>query len=472
MTGRILIVDDVPTNIKLLEAKLQREYYEIIAATSGDQALEMARSQSPDLILLDIMMPGMDGFDVCRQLKLDPACSNIPVVMITALTDLEDRVRGLNAGADDFISKPVNDVPLLSRVRSLIRLKSLVDMWKVREETVQKLGLRGFGLVMDHETYLNGKVLFVSNTRHMVESLADALVEDKDQCSFTHAPSECQALLQTKQFELVVIGLDIGEQGALRLTSQIRNNSNAAIRTLPILILSMHDSEMDIVAKALDIGISDYITAPIHRPEFIARVRTQIRRYRFQERMRTNYEQSITQATIDPLTNVYNRRFLDANLSQILSRSQSSHKPLVVAFCDLDHFKQLNDTYGHQAGDAVLVEFARRLQANLRGNDLVARMGGEEFIVIMPDTMIETAAMVAERLRSKVGNEPFLLPDGRQAAVTVSIGLTCNSEGPDESIFDLVKRADEAMYFAKNSGRNRVSTSLPDRPMNLQASHV
>ncbi|MCX8505669.1 MAG: PleD family two-component system response regulator, partial [Alphaproteobacteria bacterium] len=394
MTGRILIVDDVVTNIKLLEAKLHREYYEIISATSGAGAIEKARSHSPDLILLDVMMPGLDGFEVCRQLKSDPNCFNIPIVMITALTGQEDRLRGLAAGADDFLSKPVNDVPLLARVRSLIRLKSLIDMWRVREESVQKLGLRNFSLAMDQETFINGNIIFVSNAKLLIEELAETLAQDHDNCVFAHSASECQALLQTKNFELVVIGLDIGDNDALRLTSQIRNSSIQAIRTLPILILSMNDNETDIIANALDIGISDYVMSPVHKSEFMARVRTQIRRYRFQERLRTNYEHSISLATIDPLTNVYNRRFLDTNLSQILSRSQTSHKPLSVAFCDLDRFKSLNDTYGHQAGDAVLVEFARRLQNNLRSNDLVARMGGEEFIVIMPDTLIETGAMV------------------------------------------------------------------------------
>ena len=465
MTGRILIVDDVVTNIKLLEAKLQREYYEIITATTGEQAIEMARTQSPDIILLDIMMPGLDGYEVCRQLKNDSVCFSIPIVMITALTDQEDRMRGLTAGADDFLSKPVNDVPLLARVRSLIRLKSLIDMWRVREESVQKLGLRNIALAMDHETYLNGNVLFVSNAMQTIESLSETLSVDNALCSYAHSAAECQALLQTKSFEMVVIGLDIGENDALRLTSQIRNSSNQNIRTLPILILSFHDDEIDIIANALDIGISDYVTSPVYKSEFLARVRTQIRRYRFQERLRTNYEHSISLATIDPLTNVYNRRFLDANLIQILARSQSAHKSLSVAFCDLDRFKLLNDTYGHQAGDAVLVEFARRMQNNLRSNDLVARMGGEEFIVIMPDTNIETAAMVAERLRNKVSSLPFDLPDGKKADVTVSIGLTCNSESDNESAFDLVKRADDAMYEAKHTGRNKVSRLVPDNPM-------
>lgn len=470
MTGRILIVDDVVNNIKLLEAKLHREYYEIITATSGEQALEIARNQSPDLVLLDVMMPGMDGFEVCRRLKNDPICFNIPVVMITALTDMEDRMRGLHAGADDFLSKPVNDVPLLARVRSLIRLKSLVDMWRVREESAQKLGLSNFSLAMFHETYLNGNVLFVSNGLHHVQDLADSLQEDKDISDFAHSPAECQSLLQTKNFEMVVICLDIGENEALRLVSQIRNNGNHAIRTLPILIMSSHDGQIDIIANALDIGISDYITYPAHKSEFLARVRTQIRRFRFQERLRANYEHSISLATIDPLTNVYNRRFLDANLNQILSRSHMTHKPVSVAFCDLDRFKNLNDTYGHQAGDAVLVEFAKRLLNNLRSNDLVARMGGEEFIVIMPDMMIETGAIVAERLRSKVASEPFLLPDGQKVEVTVSIGLTCNSDDKDESMFELVKRADEAVYQAKHTGRNKVARVTPAHPMSLPPS--
>src|SRR6202012_51186 len=134
MTARVLVVDDVELNVKLLEAKLSSEYFQVISAYNGPTALELAESELPDIILLDVMMPRMDGFEVCRRLKANPRTTDIPVVMVTALSDIADRLRGLEAGADDFLTKPVNDIALFARVRSLVRLKRMMEEWRLREE--------------------------------------------------------------------------------------------------------------------------------------------------------------------------------------------------------------------------------------------------------------------------------------------------------------------------------------------------
>src|SRR3954469_20174326 len=135
MSARVLVVDDVLPNVKLLAAKLTREYFDVITAFNGPEALERIKKEAPDIILLDVMMPGMDGFEVCSRIRSDPATMHIPIVMITALSDAADRVRGLEAGADDFLTKPVNDIALFARVRSLVRLKMMMDEWRLREQT-------------------------------------------------------------------------------------------------------------------------------------------------------------------------------------------------------------------------------------------------------------------------------------------------------------------------------------------------
>src|SRR5438105_6240987 len=163
MTARVLVVDDMPVNVRLLEAKLSAEYFHVLSASSGAEALEKVRQELPDIVLLDVMMPGMDGFEVCRRMKQDPTCAHIPVVMVTALDQPADRLAGLRAGADDFLTKPVDDLSMFARVRSLVRVKTMVEELRMREETRQSLGLsdvRDAGI----EAQPTGKVLFVNDS--------------------------------------------------------------------------------------------------------------------------------------------------------------------------------------------------------------------------------------------------------------------------------------------------------------------
>ena len=142
MTAQILVVDDVPANVKLLEAKLASEYYDVISAKDGFEAIEKTKEHKPDLVLLDVMMPGMDGFEVCKKLKEDIEVSHIPIVMVTALSEKSDRLKGLDAGADDFITKPINDVALFARVKSLVRIKMLLDEVRLRDKTSIEMGIQ------------------------------------------------------------------------------------------------------------------------------------------------------------------------------------------------------------------------------------------------------------------------------------------------------------------------------------------
>ena len=141
MTARVLVVDDILSNVKLLEAKLTTEYFEVVTAYSGEEALKRVAAEPPDIVLLDVMMPGMDGFEVCRRIKADPKTAHVPVIMVTALDQPADRIAGLDAGADDFLTKPIDDTALFARVRSLVRLKMMTDELLMREETGQSLGL-------------------------------------------------------------------------------------------------------------------------------------------------------------------------------------------------------------------------------------------------------------------------------------------------------------------------------------------
>jgi len=213
--------------------------------------------------------------------------------------------------------------------------------------------------------------------------------------------------------------------------------------------------DVQTAAKGLDLGASDYIEAPFDMNELIVRVRSQLRRKRYSDRLRTNVRNGLKLAVIDPLTGIYNRRYAAQHLLRVMERACETDGVFAVMMMDLDKFKSINDRFGHDAGDAVLKEFSRRLQENIRGVDLVARFGGEEFFVAMPDIDRPAAAAAAERIRRAVEGAPFAVP-GATIDVTVSIGVAIAGAG-DGNAEAIIKRADSALYEAKDTGRNRVS---------------
>lgn len=453
MSARVLVVDDVLPNVKLLAAKLTREYFNVLTAFNGPDALEMVRKESPDIVLLDVMMPGMDGFEVCEKIRSDPATMHIPVVMVTALSDIADRVRGLEAGADDFLTKPVNDIALFARVRSLVRLKMMMDEWRLRETTSGQFGVIERSGTMLSESFERASVLVLEDSALDLEKITDTL--ERDHNTVTSADTCAKALERAlgSPLDLVVVSLTLLNEDGLRLCSQLRSHERT--RQVPILLM-VDDGDLGQVTKGLELGANDYVIKPVDRNELLARARTQIRRKRYQERLRSNYEQSLSMALTDSLTGVFNRRYVNAHLPRLLERAIDSHKPVSVLMFDIDHFKVVNDTYGHAIGDEVLREVSARASRNLRTFDLVARLGGEEFIVILPDTDGEAALIVAERLRSRIADFPFAVSADRgEINVTVSIGISIGGRLGDTAE-GLVRRADEALYEAKRSGRNCV----------------
>ena len=457
MTARILVVDDIPANVKLLETKLAAEYFDVLTARDGPEALSIAEDQLPDIILLDIMMPGMDGFEVCQRLKDSPKTRHIPVVMVTALSEVPDRVRGLEAGADDFLSKPVNDIALFARVRSLLRLKMMTDELRLRQETSGDLGV----FEADHaddDNPRDARVLIVENNETMADRLARYLGESGCKTDRAATTTEGQVLGRAGNYDLAIVNLHVGGEDGLRFCSHYRSNEQT--RHVPILLL-LDDLDLPQLAKGLDIGVTDYLVKPVDRGELLARVRTQIRRHRYHHRLRLNLQESVNMAFTDPLTGVYNRRYMAAHLDRKIMEIATAEKPVSVILFDIDHFKAINDTYGHGAGDQVLKQLAARVSNNLRSFDLVARYGGEEFVVIMPDTDAEIALRVADRLRARVADEAFRVePLEVLLEVTISMGVTTALD-TEETADALLERADRALYQAKNDGRNRaVSAEL------------
>jgi two-component system cell cycle response regulator len=456
MTARVLVVDDILPNVKLLEAKLNAEYYEVVTALNGPDALQKVAESSPDVVLLDVMMPGMDGFEVCHQIKNNPATAHIPVVMVTALTDSEDRVRGLENGADDFLSKPVNDVALMARVRSLVRLKMTVDEWRARENTASQLGVGDVVSSVMSQPVDQAKVLVVEDMAFESTRIRETLERDRDEVTVVEGGMQALQQIGQVEFDLIVVSLNLKNEDGIRFCSHLRSNERT--RATPIVMLGGED-DMPRIAHGLEIGAHDYVLRPLDKNEFLARCRTQIRRKRFQERLRASYEISLSMALMDGLTGLYNRRYLDAHLQKMLQNAAVNKKPIGILYMDIDHFKSVNDTHGHNVGDEILKGFAARIKDSLRSFDLVARLGGEEFVAVLPDTPEDVAYAIAERLRRTVADKPFPCSNADGALrVTSSFGgiVLSGEEAASVAGADVLKRADDQLYQAKHNGRDCV----------------
>jgi two-component system cell cycle response regulator len=431
-----------------------------MSASDGMAALQIAHQEHPDLILLDVMMPRMDGFETCRRLKADPRTADIPVVMVTALSEPADRLRGLEAGVDDFLTKPVNDTALFARVRSLVRLRRMMEEWRHREEVCGR-----FNSLFDKETPQEnttpGRILLWEENTFASTRIAEILAPLASEIVRPPQPDElvtcCDATI-----DLVILSMP-GKVDALRVVSQLR--ANEASRLVPILLIGDPD-EMPRLAKGLDLGATDYLVRPLDRNELLARARTQIRRKRLQDQLQENYQKSLALALTDGLTGLYNRRYLSAHLVGLFAGvGESAQGPALLLF-DIDWFKRVNDSHGHAAGDAVLKEVANRVLRHVRGFDLVARYGGEEFVVVLPETPLPVALVVAERMRSVIAEKPFEVGE-QHLPVTISIGVAMTS-GAQETPESLLRRADEALYAAKHGGRNCIRVADGDATLPMQ----
>ncbi|MEP1142870.1 MAG: PleD family two-component system response regulator [Henriciella sp.] len=449
MTARILVVDDIEANRRLMRAKLEARYYSVFLAENGEAALACAAEEQPDIILLDIMMPGMDGYEVCRRLKVSLATRHIPVVMLTALTDIDDRLRGLEAGADDFLSKPIEDFALFARLESLMRYNLVAS--ELRSRGSSKTQNDHFS---DYEQELlasASNILVIDRNEGEASRIATALQTMGHQAQTWRAANESG--LAFKGLDLVFLALSDQSYDALKLCAKLRTLRDS--RDFAIVV-TCRPEDQKMAVEALRIGANDIIFAPIDLLELQARVRTQTRRKRYIDVLRRRVDRGLELSIIDHLTGLYNRRHMLERLQLWMRRSAQSGDPLSIAAFDIDHFKGINDAFGHEAGDQVLQAFSDRLRTNIRPNDIACRPGGEEFLVIMPETSADMAMICAERIRHAIDSDPFIHErDGAEINVTVSAGIATQI-GSDGVLADLLHQADQALYKAKQEGRNRI----------------
>ncbi|MBN8872619.1 MAG: PleD family two-component system response regulator [Rhodospirillales bacterium] len=448
MTARILIVDDVPANMRLLDAKLSAEYYQVATARNGAEALDIARSWQPDLILLDVMMPGMDGYECCRKLKAEAETLHIPVVMVTALGDTSERLRGLEAGADDFLTKPVEYDTLMARVRSLVRLKRVLDEWRARGETARTLGLS-----LDKQltpSIAGARALLIDDWDLGAEVVTAALLQDGVSSIRAKSAADMRAALAQAPVDLVVVSLSLLADDPLKLIAALRAGDGT--HDVPLLIMA-DPVERERILRGFALGASDWLTLPVDPNELRARARNQLRRKLYQDRLRADLGTALEMALTDPLTGLYNQRYLRRHLNGLLEGGAA--RELSLLMLDVDHFKSVNDECGHATGDRALRLIAETLRDNMRMSDSIARYGGEEFVVLMPAAGPTDALIVAEQLRRSVQDLAFFTGKGDRRPLTISIGIACTHGQPTKPDA-LLRAADQALYAAKRNGRNQV----------------
>ena len=477
MTGSVLIVDDVATNRIVLKVKLSAACYDTLQAETGTQALEIARRTLPDAILLDVMLPDLSGIEVCRRLKLDPATRDIPVVMITTSRDGAARREALRAGADDFLSKPVQDTILMARLRSLLRARQTESELRLRDGTS-----RAFGMAEAEAAYATpGLIALVAPGVEAALAWRRALAPHM-QDRLVVLPHESALATAGPAPDVYLLAADLSRPGeGLRLMSELRSRGRSRHAAVCIVLppggpagagakaQAEATGWADTAAMALDLGAADLLPADFDPEETALRLTAQLRRKRQADRLRDTVRSGLQLAVTDPLTGLYNRRYALPHLARMAERAQATGRQFAVMLLDLDRFKEVNDSFGHAAGDAVLAEIARRLQTSLRPSDLVARIGGEEFLVAMPDAQPGTARATAERLCRVVEAQPVALPEGAGGGavrITVSIGLSLGGpdpgdpKGPErraDPVETVMARADAALLMAKAEGRNKVT---------------
>lgn len=454
MSGKILIVDDLATNRIVLKVKLCHAHYEVVQAASAKEALRLVAVQRPDLILANACLPDATASDFITALRDAEGSRSIPVMFLQTTDCPSERRAALSAGADDILSKPVPEALLLARLRNLLRQHHGEQELSLQIGGAQALGFAeappGFdapgrvGIIARAEAYGLQALL----ARHSAHTTTVIDVDRALSLSDAQPPADV--------YLLQITGAETEE--GLRLLAELKAAPRSRAR--PIIALVEADAAA-LGVTLLDMGADDVITGHPDPRELILRLSAQLRRKRRGERLRAALRDGLNAATLDPLTGAHNRRFALPFLQRLIESSQMSGKSFAVMLADLDFFKQVNDRHGHAAGDQVLCAVTRQLRAHLRTGDMLARIGGEEFLIVTPATTRKRAQRTADRLCAMIAQTPIAVA-GQSAPlhVTISIGVTMATPapaGPPPAVGQLLEEADRALYAAKAQGRNMVT---------------
>jgi two-component system, cell cycle response regulator len=448
---KILVVDDTPVIRKMIRKELESGGYDVVEAANGIEAIARAAVDSPpDLITLDIQMPKLDGFQTFGKLLeeqysrffTDKENNRIPVIFVTGSDTIKDRQKGFRLGAANFIAKPFGSGEILTAVNKILRPEKRFEGMNVL-------------LVEDDKTprMIISEVL-KSEGINVIEA------EDGD-IAFEFIREKMS------EIDLVITDLLMPRMDGNELCYKIRNELKLSDISVIFVTGVSEQAQLLDVFKA---GATDYIFKPFTKEELLARLTVHLEKTQLTANLRNTIIQlskaneEIKQLSItDPLTGCYNRGYLSVQLAKEIERAARYNSPLSIALCDIDHFKNVNDTYGHQAGDLILTEVVQLIQDTIRSSvDWVARYGGEEFLIVFPETEIDNSRIVAERLRELISEKRFKFQNN-EIHVTASFGINGFNPGTaeDEKSAELMmNKADKHLYEAKNQGRNRVETGF------------
>ena len=465
MQGKILIIDGISTNRIVLKVKLTAAFYQVLQASTIAEALDLIRVEAPDLVLTAINLPDGTASQLCNKLRSQSQTATLPVLAIACSINAELRIQTLRAGAFEVMTKPVNETLLLGRVRNMIRAQNKLAEWQIREDTSCALGLAeaptefvrpaNICVIGPDAASLQGWVRHLLphlRAKYTVTLLRDAMAR-------LHAGAAPDALVLALPDTAAETETCLRLISALRAGGSTRNVALVAIQKTP---------DPQRATTALDMGADDVMTDGFDAQELALRLQVLLSRKQQVEQMLQSVRTGLREVVHDPLTGLYNRRYAMPFVTRLIERSATSVTPFAVILADMDHFKRINDAYGHASGDAVLVETARRLRNAVRGADVVARIGGEEFLIAMPATDLAAARALAIRMCDAIGSAPFDIPGAKDPVyITISLGLAMGGHAMQhdarmlETVGALLDRADKALYEAKVQGRNRVTLSPP-----------
>ena len=447
--SKILIVDDEPLNVKLLAAMISSDQYDTVCAYSGEEALEIVTDLPPDLILLDIMMPGLNGYELTRILKSDPERRDIPIVLVTAFGGTEFEIKGLEAGADEFLNKPVNKTELLARTKSLLRLRQYKEQIKTRTCSMNSITCQNKdNEIVENEIDLPS-ILIVEDNKIDAKLLQRYLQGEPYQIKFAKDGEEAISRAQQERIDVILLDLILPNKNGFEVCSYLKEmESTQNIQIVAITGLSDLDSKL----KGIELGVDDYLIKPVNMHILRTRVKSLVKKKALLDNLCDRYEMAVNSAITDKLTGLYNRRYFDHFLDLEIKRSLRQKSHLALLMIDIDNFKKVNDTFGHLFGDKLLNKMGDLLKTETRDTDIVARYGGEEFAIVMSNTGLKEALQIAERIRQSIQAYSF---DIKNCSTTVSIGIAMYPLDAN-SFNELIEKSDNSLYKAKHDGKNRV----------------